>query len=70
MNIVFTSEHFVPSRKGLEKGGLLWATDPHPLHLHPPPTPVSSRDLAGLSLFSTRIAVFFLGLCLNFLGMD
>lgn len=37
LNIIFTSEDFVPSRKGLENGVLLWDTDPHPLHLHPSP---------------------------------
>lgn len=38
LNIIFTLEDFVPSRKGLENRVLLWDTDPHPLHLHPSPT--------------------------------
>lgn len=43
---------------------------PQPATYPSPSAAMSSRDLAGLSLFFHWNCSFFLGLCLNFLGME
>lgn len=70
LNVIFTLEHFVPDRKGLEKEILLWAIDPPPAVS---PYPSQCGELQGLGRYQPffhKNCSFLLGLCLNFLGME
>lgn len=58
-NIIFTLKHFVTNRKGLEKGALLWFTDPPPTKSPSPPQPCKLLGLGRSLPFFLLESQFF-----------